>query len=438
MRELLSASVAKPFGTLFSVQVTLTIASYAIAVIAPDAAEDIGIPAEWVGYLSSTMYAGAMISGLMAGWATAVLGPTRAFQTMLCFVFAGVLVLIMAHPLLAFLGAALIGVALGPMNPIGSVILVRISPPGWRAFLFSLKQCATPGGGMLAGILLPPLVLLWEWQSALAVLPVAALLMLVPCGIGGLGKSAKKLASDPASNPASDPQDASAAQSTQTAQGTQIAQGTGDLSPATSGLSSIAASIRLALSIRPLRALCFAGMLYSGAQLSVISFLVVYLWRHGGMSPAEAGGIFAFMHFSGIVSRIVLGAIADRQIPAGVILICLAIASAATMILTGLITEDWSRWSVYTLVFFVGASTNGSIGLHFSELARLAPEGRVAEVSGGGQMLTYSGIVLIPFLANALLDSTGSYGLLFTMLAGCHLLAAAILAAGRRGDPGGN
>ena len=85
------------------------------------------------------------------------------------------------------------------------------------------------------------------------------------------------------------------------------------------------------------------------------------------------------------------------------------------------------------MIVVIGASSNGWVGLFFAELARLAPPGRAAEVAGGGQVLMYGGVFLTPILCAALLEATGRYGAVFTLLAGAAFVAAGVLTWGRRG-----
>ena len=146
-------------------QGAIVMSSYGITVVVPDAAGDIGIPPEWVGYLFAIVYGTASFSGIISGRIISAWGATGAFRAMMVAIALGSFALIGALPLLAFLSAALIGLATGPMNPVGSHVLNRISPTGWAAFLFSVKQCATPAGGALAGLIFPPLVALWGWAQ---------------------------------------------------------------------------------------------------------------------------------------------------------------------------------------------------------------------------------------------------------------------------------
>jgi hypothetical protein len=49
-------------------------------------------------------------------------------------------------------------------------------------------------------------------------------------------------------------------------------------------------------------------------------------------------------------------------------------------------------------------------GIHLAQLARLAPAGRAAEVTGGTFFITFGGVTTVPLAFSFLLHATGSYG----------------------------
>jgi cyanate permease len=71
--------------------------------------------------------------------------------------------------------------------------------------------------------------------------------------------------------------------------------------------------------------------------------------------------------------------------------------------------------------------------LFFSELARLAPADRTAEIAGGGQSVMYAGIVAGPLIFGALLGASGSYALCLWLFAGIALASFVALVLRSRG-----
>ncbi len=158
MRDLFQRQVMTPLLVILIIQSILTLGSYSIPVIASAAAADFGISASALGGAVSIVYLTAMIVGLPSGIFIARFGAQRVFQMILLCTATGAVLISLAHPLWALLGAIVIGFSTAPMNPAGSHVLSRVSPPRWQPLIFSIKQCGTPAGGMLAGALLPPLI----------------------------------------------------------------------------------------------------------------------------------------------------------------------------------------------------------------------------------------------------------------------------------------
>jgi len=396
MRDLVRSGVLRPLGAILLMHSVITTAGYAVPVIAPVAAPAMGLAPEHVGFLVAAIYVSAMVTAPISGVMVARLGPARLFAAMLLVIAAGTALFTLSTALAAFAGALLIGCATGPLNPLGSHVLSRASPPAWRAFVFSIKQCGTPAGGMLAGAVLPPLALAFGWRGAMLVIPVAACVLLVLAPVAGRG-----------------------------AQGAPVAGG---------GVrGAMVRSLRGVMLDARLRRVALTGACFAACQMAIGSYLVVYLWRVAGISTELAGLAFSAMHVAGIVSRIVLGAVADRQVGSQRLLAALALVMAASLaLLTGL-TAEWPLAGVFALTAAVGVSGNGWVGLFFSELARLAPAERTAEIAGGGQSVMYAGIVAGPLAFGALLGASGSYALCLWLFAA---LSAGAFVALLREDEG--
>ena len=92
-----------------------------------------------VAALVSVVYVTGMAVGLLSATLVARFGAWRGFQIMLALTGAGILLMGLGHPLWLLAGAVLIGAGTGPMNPTGSHVLARVSPPDWQPFVFSIK-----------------------------------------------------------------------------------------------------------------------------------------------------------------------------------------------------------------------------------------------------------------------------------------------------------
>ena len=402
MRLLFEKKISIALPAMLAIQSFGTMCCFAGAVVAAQAAVDLGVKSTSIGIYTAVIYVTAMLSGLSAGSLLARYGVIRTCQLALLM---GVLGLGLASALpfwpVAIGAALLLGMGTGPLNPAGSRILARHAPPQWQPFVFSVKQTGTPLGGMLAGLLLPPLVALYDWRLALVAISVIPLVTLL-----GLQLIRSELDDDRDS-------------------AFRIS------------FTGILASLRLILTSKPLVTLATAGYFYTFAQLSLLSFMVIYLQEENGLSAEFAGGIFAIIHASAIPARIAWGAVAGRLLSTWVLLGLLGVMMSISIVAISLFVPSWPFWLTGLIAVMLGASTNGVLGLLMSEFARLAPEDKVGETVGGAQFFLFFGIVSGPPIFGAMVEFGGGYGNAFyliattTLAAGCLLLLIA-----RHGRPG--
>lgn len=393
MRDLLRSDAVISLPTMFAGQLILTMAAYTLPVAAPAALPDMGVPAVFVGFFTSAIYLVAMAAGLFTGPLLSRLGTVRTMQCLLLAAFAGVTLFDLGWWVTAALGAMTIGLGSGPMNPSGSYILARTTPPRWRPFVFSVKQCATPAGGMLAGVIVPAVLVRYGWQAAVGTVALGAVLVILV-----IQPARRRL---DAERPP----------------------------PRRVSLGSVIEPIKLVLRERELRAISVMGYIYAGCQLTLASYLVVSMTERLGLSIATAGALFAVFSFCGIPVRIFWGALAERILSTRAILILTGFLMAAGFALTASFTREWPVWALGLVTALLGLSANGWVGLFFSELVRLAPEDMAGDASGGGQFFAYGGIMSMPLVFGAIVAATGSYTVGFSVLTALSLGAAALLVA---------
>jgi sugar phosphate permease len=398
----LRSKITIALPTMLAIQSFGMMCGSASAVVAVQASADLGVKATSIGVFTAVMYIFGMISGLAAGGLLSRLGGIRVCQFALIACTCALVLtgMIPAWPV-ALVSAAFIGFSLGTINPAGSRILARHSPPRWQPLIFSIKQTSTPMGGMLAGLLLPPLIALYDWRVAIMIIAVIPLLT--------------ALAAQPVRGGLDDDRDPTF----------RIK------------LSGLTDSLRMVIEIKPLFVLAIAGGLYTFVQMGILTFIVVYLQETHGMATEVAGGVFAIIHGTAIPGRIFWGMIAGRWVGSWVLLGLIGILMAASIVAISLFTAAWSFWLIALVATLLGISTNGVLGLWFSEFARLAPRDKVADVTGGGQAFLYLGIVTGPPVFGAIVEFGGGYSGAFHTIAalalatGCFLLLARGVGAAR-------
>jgi len=346
-----------------------------------------------IGYLASLTTFGSILFLIAGAPLIRRMGPIRALQIGVGLCVAGLAALAMPLALAPFLGALLIGLGYGPSTPAGSGVLQRYAPAKHRNLVFSIKQAGVPVGGMVAGLILPPIA---EWGGWRAALGAAAIISL------GTIAMVERLRG---------PIDADRDHGLR-------------LRP------------RVFLSIdnlrRPLRALgetpalkkvAFVGACFAVGQGAWFAFLVTYLVSRLGLTLTQAGMVFAVMQASGIFGRMLLGWVSDRLGSGRLTLRLVAVSSAATTIVLASTDGGWSLGALAVLGAIGGITVSSWNGVQIAEAARLAPPGLVAETAAGSTILVFLGYVVGPAAFAALVAATGRFDLAFAGVALVTLLA---------------
>lgn len=152
-----------PWMTLaitLAVQAMVSMALLTLPVMAPVVGPALGVSAALVGVYVAIVYAGAMVASLGAGAVVGRFGAIRVSQAGLVVCAAGLALCAVPHVAPVALGAFLIGLGYGPITPASSHLLSRSTPAHRMSLVFSIKQTGVPLGGVLAGALVPTLMLL--------------------------------------------------------------------------------------------------------------------------------------------------------------------------------------------------------------------------------------------------------------------------------------
>jgi MFS family permease len=365
------------------------------SVLAPVAAADFGAAPTAVGLWVGFSYMVAMFAGLASGTLVGRHGPVRVLQIAVVGVAFGLGVGAGAHVALLFLCGVLLGTAHGLVNPASSAILAAAAPARMRSMIFSIKQTGVPVGGALAGMLVPVLLLWTGWQSAVLALALGAaafIAVLVPLG--------------------------------------RVYDG--DRSPDERlRVRGFAAPVAEVWANRPILELALVSCVYSAVQISFVTYLVSYLKIELAYSLLAAGLVFSASQFAGALARVLWGAVADHVFKPRTVLAALGLVMALCGVVVALFTPDWPPVAVFAVCVLYGATAVGWNGVFLAEVARLAPEGRVAIVTGGTQFFTFGGVLIGPPLFGAIASLTGSYGTGFILIAALPLLASIGLLASR-------
>ncbi len=371
-------TVARPWIVLvatLAVQVLVSMALLALPVVAPVVAKALDIPTTYLGAYVALVYLAAMVSSLLGGAAVKRWGAIRLSQIGLSCSALGLCLCAVPHPVVIALGALFIGLGYGPVTPASSHLLIKSTPPQQLSLVFSLKQTGVPLGGMIAGALIPTVDLLIGWQlafisSGVACAVCAWLVQPLRQGLDDDRNANVKL----------------------------------------SLVSSLVQPLRLVLSQKNLKNLAAVSFLFALCQMSLMAYLVTFLYEDLGWSLIAAGVALTVAQAGGVVGRILWGYISDKWLGAIPMLIVITILMALGAVGCALLQPGTSFWLLFPVLIIFGATAVGWNGVYLAEVARQAPAGQASLATGGSLCITFLGVVTGPSLFGVLAAALHSYG----------------------------
>jgi MFS family permease len=257
--------------------------------------------------------------------------------------------------------------------------------------VFSIKQTGVPVGSMMAGAIVPSLLLALNWQWSLVIVALACVLSAV------LAQPLRKDLDDLRQS------------------NLQFQWGT------------LANPIRMVLGHRALATMAACSFMFSMVQMSLTTYLVTYLHDDLAYGLVSAGLLLSVTQMGGIAGRILWGLVADKWLGAQKALALLAALMASSSLATALLLPILPIWGIWIVLIVFGASAIGWNGVYLSEVARQAPEGKASVATGGTLTFTFLGVVIGPPIFGALSTAFGSYRAGFLALVVTSSLCAWIL-----------
>ena len=370
-------SILPPLSAMMLVQTMTAMATVTVPVLAPEIAASLDIDTAAVGLYQSTAFVGAAFLALMSGSLVLRHGGVRVNQASVVLSAAGVGLAVAGSVPVVALGAVLAGMGYGLATPGASHVLARVTPPARRGLVFSIKQSAVPLGGLVAGVLFPPIAerFGWMWAIALAcAMVISAALVIQPL----------RARLDDDRNPAHRVR-----------------------------IDAPGQSVRVVFATPRLHPIALVAFSFGAMQLSLFGFFVTYLVEHVGLDLVTAGLLFSVMQGAGFVARVGWGWVSDRWISARPLLAGLGAGTVASTVAAIAFSDAWSFGALAAASAALGITGVGWNGIYFAEIARVVPVEKVGLATGGVLMFTFIGAVLGPSTFGAIVAATGSYAAAF-------------------------
>jgi MFS family permease len=346
---------------------------------------DLGVSAFVAGLAVSSIMFGKIFGSYTAGVVADRMGERRVLMYG-AFATATLIALAMLSPLpILFPLLVVAGIASSAATPAGGRLVLLAFPPERRGISLGIRQTGIPLGGLIAAALLPWIARDYGWRWSLAIAGGITAAAALPLAVLGRGS--------------------------------------------TDGVVRHSTRVESPARNRNLRLLTIWGCLLVTGQFAVVSFLALDLHRGAHLSLASASLLVAVAQGTGILGRVLWGAISDRALPRGRKPLMLVLTAAALISALVLFATPRSAPIAVLVVVagLVGLALVGYQGLWFTMVAEVAGPARVGASTGFAVTFVAATAALTPPAYGLVADLAGTYRAIWAALG--ILLAVAFIPA---------
>jgi len=372
----------------------VSLAMGAVGPLAPFLQADLGLNRAQIGALISVHSLGWVVMALVAG--SIVEHSGIRFWVFLCPAVTGVLVFFFMG-ISSYIWAAIIfllmGFAFSFINPATTKALVMGFSRVGRGTAVAIKQTGTPSGVFLAAACLPAIAVAGGWQWGMAFVAVVNIVVGVCAWLlyrerqddfNGSGQGRR---------------------------------------------TSFRHDLGLLLHNRNFMLVSILQGVFNIGQFVIQSYLVLYLVESIGYSTIYAGFVMAVTQFSGVVGRLVWGAMSDfifggRRVPT---LIAAGVATVIGLSGLALIGTGTPAWVIWIIASLAGAGSIGFAGTAILLRAELTGKELAATSTGLGMAISAWGVLVGPPVFGLIVDTTHSYRLSWWIITAISLAATLLL-----------
>ena len=381
------------FFTAF-IAATYAFGIYFFPALIPEMRRDLGFDQEFVGLATGLSQAGLMIAAFLASILVPIIGPMRVMLITVAVNAAGLLAMAtISNPVFMVPVMAAFGGCAGAAWIAVVAISPDVLPARHQGKLLGLMSSGTAYGVFLNGLILPPLVSGWGWQTSWTVVGVLSTALLVA--------AAWRLAP-------------------LWGHSTRRAAATGAPQHQPRNLRGL---------LQPTAILVIAILFVSGLVLSPFQTYLSSLLREGfGWRMETASRCWSAIGIGGMVGGFLLGAAADRISAKWAMVVAYGLLILAA--LSVFLAQD--IWPVYLGTLLFGAAFNAIFGLIAAYIAKHFPPGIAVPLQGATMVALGCGSMLGNYLGGLMADRSGRFeGIYIAVLCGVIVLLVCALAAPR-------
>ena len=357
-------------------------AQYGINTLAPFYQQDLDLSRAQIGLFFTAFYLGMAGLSLPAGWLADRLGvrSTALGGHLLLGLYTAA---VAAAPSFGWAFAIFLFAGLGYsfLNPASTKGVMHWFSRAERATAMGIKQTGVPAGGVVAAVLAPSLVLLAGWRIAFVGLGVINLLS---------GFIFWFLWREP---------------------GNDVSQAEPAAAPTAAG--------RPGSWMKQLLCVSFGTALLLVGQMSLLTYVPLYLKETAGLSSYWASQALALTQLGGMVGRVGWGVVSDRLFHGArkVVLVLIGFLSVALTFALGALPGTPSLIVVLPLIFFAGVCMVGFQGVSYALIGEIAGKAQTGAALGMVITINSIGTIFGTPLFGYIVDVTGSYSTAWQALA---------------------
>jgi sugar phosphate permease len=378
-------------------------AQYGINTLAPFYKDELGLSRAQVGLFFSAFYLAMTGASFGAGWLADRLGVRKT--TLQGHLAVGICTVAAAFAPSFWWACAcffLAGLGYSFLNPSSSKGVMAWFHHDERATAMGAKQTGVPAGGVVTAMLAPQLVLMFGWRGALAALGILNFFF---------GFLFSVLWRDPPNENA-----------------------------AGAGGEGLGKPIPAPLKIWSFLPISCGTAIYLVGQMSLITYIPLYLKDAMGFSPYWASQALALTQAGAMLGRIGWGVVSDRLFGGRRKIILIIIGVLSALLITGLsfMTRESPLSLLLLILFLAGICLVGYQGVSYALIGELAGKDRTGTALGMMITINAGCATLGTPVFGYIVDRTGSYAVAWQVLAGALALGilglATLLTEPRRGD----
>ncbi len=380
-------------GLSLIVQTTIALLAACVPVLAPAIAADTGWNVNLITFYGPILYLAAFFFSFQVPNILRRVGGMGL--SLICVGLSGVGLALLLPMNLALAGLAplALGAANGGMNPASSQILGPRTTPRTAGLIMAIKQTGVPLGGVIAGLIVPILVLHSGWRGTAVCFVLASAVAAI-----GLLPTVRWLNGEQSPNP----------------------RPFRPLEP-----------IRRLLALDGMRSFIVSAMTVVALQQCLRSFFTVYLVHSVGESLEVAGIAFGTSQAGGILGQVLWAVMADRLLRPHTVMAIIGFLLAIASALTAFFAPGWSLTAIIAVSLLFGLTAAGFIPVVLGEVARRSQPSEIGAMTAGANIFLIASMLVAPLVFGAIASTVG-YGAAFIALAACALGGSVTAIAGMR------